>query len=216
MKINSIEYAIEEASKFTYSIGKFALTYFYHSSDISNLKKGFDVFLSERFEQRLEEFSIAQKKLSNEQKKEFYNDLKYNKQNINFLFDFVEKSRTTSFEIHVKILAMLSVNFIINKNLNYHEICLISNINSFNEIDFKVLYELFKKNPLPEKAFLDGVFYTNDMKELIAIKKFLNAGILSESKITNLGHVKDKGLPVNFTTNEFSRDLYKILDYVFK
>lgn len=213
---NSIEDAIEEAAKVGYAIGKFAATYFWHSSNLANLKKGFDVFITERLEQRLEEFAFAQKDVTKEQKKEFYEDLKYNQQNLNFLCEFVEKTRVTSFKLHVKILAALSVDFIINKRLDYYQVCLLTNINTFNEIDFKKLYEVVNDRYQSKDYEEDICIYTKDPQKAIALNEFINAGVVSESKMTNLGSLEDKGAPIDFSTNEFSKNLYEILDDIFK
>jgi hypothetical protein len=216
MMSNSIENAIEEAAKVGYATGKFAITYFWHSSNLANLKKGFDVFVTERLEQRLEEFALAQKDVTKEQKKEFYEDLKYNQQNLNFLYEFVEKTRVTSFELHVKILAALSVEFIANKDLNYYQICLLTNVNTFNEIDFQKLYEVLDEKYKSNENKKDTCTHTKDPQKVIALNKFINAGVLSQSKMTNLGNLEDKGMPVDFAINEFSKELYEILDDIFK
>ena len=63
---------------------------------------------------------------------------------MDYLYEFFEKTRTTTYDIHAKLLAKLSVNLIQNNGLNYFESNLLANIDSFNDVDIKRIYEFLK------------------------------------------------------------------------
>lgn len=136
----------EDISKEGYSIGVFASKAFYHVSGINALSEAMTAYSAERFKQRLEDFAFEHNKLSENEKKEFYNNLKSNKQNLNLLYEFVEKARTSTYDLHAKILAKLSANLVKNGDLNYHEKTLLSNIDILNDEDFIKFYEVLKNS----------------------------------------------------------------------
>ncbi len=124
--------AAEDASKVGYSVGVFAAKAFYQVSGIKTLRNSMDAYMLSRFSQRLEYFVHEHENLTYNEKKEFYDDLKNNKQNVNYLYEFVEKARTTTFDIHARIYAVISAKLIRNKTLSYFENNLLSNLHSFN------------------------------------------------------------------------------------
>lgn len=131
--------AAEDAAKVGYAVGTFVSRAFYQISNIEALKNGYDAYNIERFAQRLEMFNQEHEKLTIEEKKEFYDELKFNKQNQNYLYDFVEKARTTTYEIHSQIYAVLSKRLVKNKGLNYYEDLILSNLYLLNEEDLRYL-----------------------------------------------------------------------------
>lgn len=142
--------AAEDASKVAYSIGVFSLKAFYQVSNLEALKNSWDAYAISRFSQRLEYFTFEHKKLSTQEKKDFYTDLSRNKQNLNYLYEFIEKSRTTIYDLHAKLLARLSVELIKNGQLNYYESNLLSNISQLNDLDLIKIHDELKDKNLEE------------------------------------------------------------------
>ncbi|UTJ07387.1 hypothetical protein [Arcobacter roscoffensis] len=130
---------IEDISKVGYSIGVFACKYIYKASSVETLKNSMDAYVASRFLQRLEYFINEHDKISNYEKEDFYSSLISNKQNMNYLYEFIEKARTTTYDIHSKIYALLSVRLIRNKGLKYYEDLILSNLHLLNEHDLRYL-----------------------------------------------------------------------------
>jgi len=205
----------EDVSKVGYSIGVFVANAFYQVSGIEDLKKSMDAYMVSRFSQRLEYFTHEHDKLSVDEKKAFYNDLKNNKQNVNYLYEFVEKARTTTFELHARIYAILSARLVKNGELKYYESALLANISSLNEVDFISLQKALKKNreiPITEKC-LWGKDDGASLYELIGIKKFINIGIINEdlAPFVNYGGEMES---VSFIKNEYSDEILNILNEI--
>ena len=142
--------AVEDASKINYSVGVFATKFFYQVSGINALVKSMDSYVLSRFSQRLEYYIYEHNNLSSKQKELFYNDLKNNQQNLNFLYEFIEKTRVTTFDLHARLLARLSVNLIKNNELSYFESNLLSNISTLNDVDIKKIYAFLKEHEYEE------------------------------------------------------------------
>ena len=136
--------AAEDACKEAYNFGLFGLKAFYKVSNIEALKTSYDEYALSRFSQTVEVFQFEHEKIDEEKRKEFYEDLKYNEQNLAYLYSMFEKSRTSTFLIHMKILAKLSVSLIENKSLNYFESNLLSIIDNINEKDIYTMYNNLK------------------------------------------------------------------------
>lgn len=182
--------AVEDAAKVSYSVGAFAAKFFYQASNLSALKNGMDSYIHERFIQRLEYFTFEHDKLSDYEKKIFYEDLISNKQNMNYLYEFVEKARTSSYDIHAKILARLSVELIKNGELNYHESNLLANISLFNNDDFKTYYEVVK-NHINVKEYKEFGWDTRDDKssyQVHSLRKFISLGFFDPDGLYNRLH----------------------------
>ena len=205
--------ATEDAAKFGYSVGVFGAKLFYGVSGLSNLDNAMDSFVAERFRQRLDHFAYEHDNLSKKQKEDFYDDLKNNEQNVNYLYGFVEKTRTSTFDLHAKILAKLSVKLIKNKELNYFEDSLFANINIFSEYDFKRFYEGMKENSHAD--LVTEYFFKSEASPYIEqtlIQKYLNAGLISHisDKVEHTGN----DLGVTFYSNEFTYDFYDMLEEI--
>ena len=95
-----------------------------------------DNYMNTRFNIRIEDFAYEQDKLSENQKKNFYDNITYKQ--LNYLFELLDKARTSTYDLHSKILSKLYLNLLKNGDLNYIECTLISNIHSLVEFDFLI------------------------------------------------------------------------------
>lgn len=219
--------AAEDASKVGYSIGVFAAKAFYQVSGIEVLKNSMDAYMVSRFSQRLEYFTHEHDKLSDDEKKAFYNDLQNNKQNLNYLYEVVEKARTSTHDLHAKILAILSCEFIRNKGFNFYESSLIANLHTLTYDDL-IIYEQVVRETHVEclKRGKNGVYgsiltlKTTDHRSYISIQKFLNIGMLSypdDAFINMIGNAKNSSTnfrqSMNFVANDYSLQLMAILQH---
>ena len=134
----------EDASSFAYAMGVAGARLFYQVSQVDALKNSMDVHTVERFAQRLEYFTHEHENISSEVKQDFYDDLKTNKLNMDYLHLFFEKTRTSIYEFKSIILAKISVNLIKNKELTYFESNLVVNIDILNDEDIKVFYRFME------------------------------------------------------------------------
>lgn len=162
-------------------------------------------FMDERFKIRLKDFIYEEERLSDTSKKKFYEDI--DNKNINIIFDLLEKARTTTYDLHAKILANLYGGLLQNGKLDYYEHALLANINSLSDLDFMYFHNLIKNKP-------ESPLITNDDCEYIAINKFIQIGILSKSGLTYLGSDESGKLPIDFQINDFSENLFKTLDLI--
>ena len=162
-------------------------------------------FMDERFKIRLQDFICEEERLSDRSKKKFYEDIDNEK--INILFDLLEKARTTTYDLHAKILAKLYSRLFQNGKLDYYEHALLANINSLSDLDFMYFHNLVKNKP-------KSPLMTSDDCEYIAINKFIQIGILSKSGSTYLGGDGSGKLPIDFQINDFSKNLFKTLDLI--
>ncbi|MCG3663019.1 hypothetical protein [Aliarcobacter butzleri] len=196
----------DDICKESYNFGLFGLKVFYKVSNLEALHQSFNAYAISRFSQTIEVFQHEHEKIDEEKRKEFYKDLKYNEQNLAYLYSMFEKARTSSFLIHSKILAWLSTYLVENKGLNYYQTALLANIDTLNELDFKYFYELLKENNT------DNICTENPIK-ITVIKKFIQIGILSYNESTLIG---GNGQTVFFEKNQFSNELIKLLDLIFE
>lgn len=133
----------EEMSKGAYNLGYFVLNGFCKVTNLEALKQSYDAYQISRFSQTIEDFQFEHDKLSENEKRDFYKDLKYNEQNLHYLHSLFNKSRESIFLIHMKILSKLSAELIKNKDLNYFQSTLLANINILNEDDITYIAYLF-------------------------------------------------------------------------
>lgn len=202
--VGHLEYFINELSKEGYSIVKTGVKTFYKvSTEVAT-----DVikdYMNTRFEIRLEDFAYEQEQLTKEQKEIFYKNI--DEKQLNFLFELLENTRISTYDMHAKILAKLYVKLIINGGFNYYESSLLANIKALTDQDFIYLYELLK-----DKS--ESPLYTNDSCEVSAINKFIQAGILSVNSHQVIGATEDYDYSVNFMLNDFSKELLEILKLI--
>src|SRR5690606_30582640 len=94
--------AVEDISKLGYSCTYFALKAFYGVTGLDALRNAMDEYMVSRFAQRLEYFAYEHQYFSDEDKKAFYDDLKYNHQNVDYMYELIEKARTTTYDFHAR------------------------------------------------------------------------------------------------------------------
>ncbi len=180
--MNKQEYGIvevvEDIAKVGYSIIIFASKFFYKVSNIEALKNSMDAFALSRFSQRFEYFTHEHDKLSDDEKEAFYEDLKTNKQNINYLYEFVEKTRKSTFDIHAKIYAILSARLVKNKSLTYFENNLLTNMDILNFEDIKFIAINF--NLIPINEFINNL--ANSKEKDLMTETLLTQKKLERSK----------------------------------
>lgn len=163
----------EDAAKQGHSIVKATLNTLFkvHGEDLVLSAK--DTYFNERFKWRLEDFVAEEKNISEQDIKKFYENINY--QQLNYLFELFDKARTSTFDLHAKILSKLYANLLQNSNLNYYESTLLVNITTLNEYDFTYLYDAIKDKTIGESS----IVYTNNNDEFIAVRKFIMLGALS-------------------------------------
>ena len=201
---NCVTKIVELASKEGYALIKAAVSTL-HKSKVEVASHFMHRFMDERFKIRLNDFTYEEERLSDTSKKKFYEDI--DNKNINIIFDLLEKARTTTYDLHAKILAKLYSRLLQNGKLDYYEHALLANINSLSDLDFMYFYNLVKNKP-------KSPLMTNDDCEYIAINKFIQIGILSKSGLTHLGSDENGKLPIDFQINDFSENLFKTLDLI--
>lgn len=201
-KYDIIEVA-EDLAKTGYSIGSFACKYFYKVSSLEVLNDSMDAYKLSRFKQRLEYFTHEHENISNKEKEDFYSDLKNNTQNLDYLYEFIEKTRTSTYDIHAKILSKLSVSLIKRKGLNYYESSLVSNLSTLNEDDFLIFYFAVLNNKTLTFELQDNKTNT----DIIAMTKFANIGFLNKKEDTKY----IKFIPTHYV-EVFHNILEEILD----
>lgn len=192
---------VEEIGKGLYCFNKFVSAVFYETSGIGVVKKGLDAYSAAKIDVVLNDINYEHKKLSKETLKDFYENL--TEQNLEYLYSIYEKSRISTYRLHIKILARLSLKLIQNKTLNYYENSLLANINLLTEDDFLVLYEELEQNLGVKENIL---FKPDKPYELSIISKFINMGILSQSDAMYISQGE-----ISYRVNEYSDELYKIL-----
>jgi hypothetical protein len=219
---------VEDVTKVGYSIGVFACRFFYQVSNLEALKNSMDAYKVSRFSQRLEYFTHEHEKLTENEKKEFYQDLKSNKQNLNYLYEVIEQARTTTYDLHAKILAILSCSLIQNKEFNFFESSLLANLHTLTYEDFinyeQVLREIHVETLKKGNNGVYGsvlTFKTSDYRFYISIQNFLNIGMLSypEESFINVPTIqtqKPNGFrkSMDFVANNYSLQLMAILHYI--
>ncbi|AXH14386.1 hypothetical protein CP985_05550 [Malaciobacter mytili LMG 24559] len=180
----------ENASAFGFSLGKGALKYIYKVSSLEALKDSFNAFDFERLLQRCEYFVYEHDKISENTKKEFYADLKHNTQNQNFIYEFVEKLRTTPFDLNARIVARLSSELVKNKSLNYYESIILTNIHMFNNIDWHKIYnhlkDIYSGSLQSHSISLKTqakTFPVNDYKDHVIFNKLTLLGVILPSTV---------------------------------
>jgi hypothetical protein len=235
--------AADDAAKVGYSVGVFATKFFYQVSGIEGLKNSMDSYMISRFSQRLEYFIHEHEKLTDEEKKDFYDELSSNKQNVNYLYEFIEKARTTTYDIHAKLLARLSVELIKNRGLNYYESNLLSNINQLNDIDLIKFYNELKGKDLISSKI--NIFNIDNYQDYCIFNKFVQLGFFeykvkapvqmptsssspeilyelpgmgsfqrNESSGPKMIHLERAVTNKKFKSNEFTNKIFKILDEI--
>ncbi|MCG3658585.1 hypothetical protein [Aliarcobacter butzleri] len=216
--------AAEDICKGAYNFGLFALNVFYRESSIKALKESFDAYQIEKLSQVIEDFQYEHSKIDDDKKREFYEDLKYNKQNLEFLYSLFEKSRKSTYIIHMKLLAYLSRSLVNAKELNYQEKTLLSSIDILNDEDLIHFYKVLDGINMDidianiNKTILRFSISTYD--EYYIFEKILRAGLIIEHKHTAAGGLSfykpnDKiSQDRSFIIHNFTVEIYDFLDLI--
>lgn len=171
-----------------------------------------DNYMNARFAKRLEYFAFEQEKLSNKEKKDFFDNINY--KNLNYLFEMLDKARTNTYDVHARILAVLTKNLTKNGKLNYYESSLLSNINTLNEIDFTNIFNIITNEKTRQVG--NGKSYeifTTDESIIISISKLSNIGIV---QIRGTIHFVGEYTTVQFSNSKFFNEFIDILKEVLK
>jgi len=167
----------DEACEGIISVGTFVSRVFYHVSNLDALPQAMDQMSANRFKNRIYKNADIWDKLTDNQRKNFFNDLKSNPQNLNYLYEFFEKIRITMYELHARLLFRLLVELFQNKGLTYFESNLLASIDSFNDVDIKRIYEFLKEHE-NEKIGVVLEFNFNNYSYLNTYRKSLQLGII--------------------------------------
>ncbi|MGB6329657.1 MAG: hypothetical protein WBF48_12100 [Halarcobacter sp.] len=168
---------VEDASKVGYAFTQFALRIFYGVSGVESLKNGMDRYMVERFSQRLEYFTFEQEHLTKEQKKEFYDDLKYNKQNIAYMYELIDEARRTVYDFHARILAKVCVELVKNKDLTYFQSSLLANLQSLTSRDIDKIYNFLEEYIEIDDYNKELLFKVKDYEDIVVFQKCMQLGI---------------------------------------
>lgn len=155
-------------------------------------------------------------------KKEFYGNID-NKQ-LNYLFELLDKARTSTYDLHAKILAKLYGNLLKNRELNYFESDLLSHIDFLNDDDIESIYKFLSiecesLNDIRDKTTIKDcnqiIFKIDSVKEQRIFEKCLLIGIIS---IEDAFGFSSNNSPLYTNKDcyftEYSLEFYKILDEV--
>lgn len=216
--------AAEDVCKGGYNVGLFALNVFYRVSNINALKESFDAYQIEKLSQVIEDFQYEHSKINDENKRKFYEDLKYNKQNLEFLFSLFDKSRKSTYRIHMQLLAYLSSSLVDNKELNYHQKTLLANIDILNDEDLIHFYRVLKNSGIdineaeikkisilfPVKTYTEHYIF-NKLESVGLIVTFSSSGGFNFAPPSE-DILKDK----SFYIHNFTVEIYNFLDLIFR
>lgn len=189
---------------------------FYKMSNLEAIGESVNAYKLSRYSQTIEYFQYEHDKLDEKEKKIFYEDLKYNEQNLAYLYSLFEKSKDSLYLLHMKILANLSAKLVKHKKLTYFETNLISNLSNLNESDITCFYKFINsvKNGHPEERYS---FPIKTYEEESTYHKCVQIGLLKE--VTIKGQFGSGGIdPIlnNRTIHltDFSFEFLNILDEI--
>lgn len=169
-------------------------------------------YMDSRFTKRIERFAKEENLLSPHQIKEFYESI--DETNLDLLFELLDKTRTTTYDLHAKILSKIYRNFLSNKKLTYFETTLLSYINMLNEQDVSIFY-----------VFINSIRHM-DKEERIPFKIANYEEMNTFQKCIQLGVVKQiDAAPLDFTNapilsnktvhlTDFTYEFLNILDAI--
>lgn len=147
---------------------------------------------------------------------------------------FIEKIYNADYDIHVHLYKFINERLMKNRELDYYDHTLFSNMEQFSSLDFEVFW--YQANKI-QKIFKDNERhpYTRERKvsgskksmDILSIKKFISSGLLEQSEIkatsNNTKNDSSYGVhtdinislsvePTGFIMNEYMMEIYKILD----
>lgn len=215
--MNYLEIFVEELSKEGYSIVKAGVNTLLKNS-VDTLLIASNSYINTRFEIRLEYFIHEQEQLTDEAKKDFYENINHTK--LSYLFELLEKTRISTYDLHAKILANFYSNLLKNGDLNYHEKTFLSNIDILNDEDLIHFHKIMKNNiddiSESEMEKLKISFPINTYTEYYIFEKLVRAGLMveySSSGGMNFATLNEEILKNKFFyIHCFSKEIYLFLD----
>lgn len=213
------ELLLEELVDETVPLAKAALSTFYKAKG-ELFAHTIGTYQNARFTKRIESFAEQEKLLSPIQIKNFYENIDESK--LDILFELFEKARTSTYDLHAKILAKLYGVYLNKGELNYHEKTFLSNIDILNEDDlfkfFAVLKDFFKKENIDidtvEMKRIRLVFKIDTYTEHYIYEKLIRVGLFVDARNIDGGLVfqkdsnfQDKG----FFIHLFTKEMYKFI-----
>ena len=210
----------EELGKESYSIVKAGVnTFFKAKGELASYT--LDSYINARLDIRMEDFAYEQNKLTDDERKIFYDNINYTQ--LNYLFELLNKARTSTFDIHAKILSKFYGHLLKQGDLSYFESNILSNITMLNEEDiciiFKELGEVFTSSVYQVEMKLSveqsyetkRTFSTMNSASYYAFKKAIQIGIVRESNDIPGDLKNGKRLSENYYINEYTEEFYLIL-----
>ena len=202
---------IEEVCAGGFSIATFGARVFYGVSGLEHLGNAMNAFNAERFNQRLEYFTFEHERISDKEKEKFYRELEHDKDKLNYLYEFVEKARTSTYDIHAKILANLSARLIKYGKINYAEETLLVSLNTLTDFDIKLLYHIIRKNKQDILSYKKINISLESGDEKLAFTKLSKLDF-----ITEVSEEWGTQLDLSFRATSYSILIFYVLDDSFK
>ncbi len=174
-------------------------------------------YMNARFDKRLEDFSYEEEQISDQDKKNFYENINYEK--LNYLFELLNKTRTSTFDLHAKILAKIYSDFLRENFLFYYDKILLSNINNLTDQDFEIFYRIISSRTgigIHKKYEIENNI-TTSLVEVSVIEKFIYLGYFLRNKSGNrLGqNIEMSSNEITFILTDAAQRLYNRLDDIF-
>ncbi len=220
-----LELLLEEVEDKTVSFAIAAISTFYKAKG-EIVSHAINNYQNVRFTKRIERFAEQEKLFSHKQIKDFYLSIDENK--LDILFELFEKARTSTYDLHAKILAKLYGNFLKNGELDYHEKTFLSNIDILNEDDlykfYNALEDFFKKENIDidtaEMKRIRLVFKIDTYTEHYIYEKLIRVGLFVDARNIDGGLVfqknskfQNKGFFIYLFTKEMYKFIKEIMEY---
>lgn len=205
---------VNELGKEGYSIVKAGVNTFY-KANAELAEYTINNYMNTRFELRLEDFAFEQDNLTREQKEYFYKNI--NAKQLNFLFELLEKARTSTYDLHAKILAKLYGNLLYRGDLNYHEKTLLSNIDILNDDDFIKFYTVLKNIDINEAQIKKIKFHypINSYTDHYIFQNLIRVGLIIDSEDIDGGTISGNNefqlVDKYFYIHDFTKELFLCL-----
>jgi len=217
------ELLLEELVDETVPFAKAAVSTFYKAKG-ELFAHTIGTYQNARFTKRIERFAEQEKLLSPKQIKNFYENIDESK--LNILFELFEKARTSTYDLHAKILAKLYGVYLNKGEFNYHEKTFLANISILNDEDLLKFYNLLAAFFKEKGTNIDIVvmkkekliFKTETYTDLYIYEKLIRVGLIvnhDNSRGMNFyqpsGNVSEIFGMKQFYIHNFSKDIYLLM-----
>ena len=165
-----------------------------------------DYYFDQRFEERLKSFSHEEEQLTDQEKKEFYENIEAN--NLNYLFELLDKARTSIFDIQANILSKIYLNLLKYNELSSFDIVLLMNINNISLNDVKILNSAINQLDDEDNSY---VYYPKNYMETKTLQRFLMFGIFDLNNNAEKKENEESEL-LYIQNNDFAMYIKKILN----